>query len=47
MEGSCSRKQPTKGRPPIWGLGEGLTIPHHKKVYFEILHMASELVGSC
>jgi len=27
----CSCKQPTKGGPPVLGLGEGLTIPHLKK----------------
>jgi hypothetical protein len=24
-------KQPTRGGPPAWGLGMGLTTPHHKK----------------
>jgi hypothetical protein len=26
-----SRGQPTKGGPPAWGFGVGLTTPHHKK----------------
>jgi hypothetical protein len=33
--------------PPPWGLGEGLTTPHHKKpACYEMLHRSSELVGS-
>jgi hypothetical protein len=24
-------KKPTRGGPPAWGLGVGLTAPHHKK----------------
>jgi hypothetical protein len=24
-------KQPTRGGPPAWGLGVGLTTPHRKK----------------
>jgi hypothetical protein len=27
-----SRGQPTRGGPPAWGLGEGLTTPHHENV---------------
>jgi hypothetical protein len=26
-----SRGQPTRGGPPAWGLGGGLTTPHRKK----------------
>jgi hypothetical protein len=26
-----SRGQPTRGGPPAWGLGVGLTTPHRKK----------------
>jgi hypothetical protein len=36
----------TRGGPPPWGLGEGLTTPHHKKkVCYEILYRTSELDG--
>jgi len=31
MYSISSRGQPTIGNPPGWGLGEGLTTPHHKK----------------
>jgi hypothetical protein len=24
-------RQPTRGGPPAWGLGKGLTVPHRKK----------------
>jgi len=28
---------------PAWGLGEGLTTPHHKNsAFYEILHRASD-----
>jgi hypothetical protein len=27
-----SRGQPTRGGPPDWGLGVGLTTPHRKKI---------------
>jgi hypothetical protein len=27
-----SREQPTRGSPPAWGLGLGLTSPHRKNV---------------
>jgi len=33
---------------PAWGLGEGLTTPHLKKLAcYEMLHRASELASSC
>jgi hypothetical protein len=35
MEGSCKyTEQATadRGCPPAWGLGVGLTNPHHKKI---------------
>jgi hypothetical protein len=25
-------KQPTRGGPPAWGLGVGLTTPHRRKI---------------
>jgi len=32
-----------------WALGKGLTTPHRKRktACYEMLHMASELAGSC
>jgi hypothetical protein len=34
----------TKGGPSAWGLGEGLTTPHHKKpACYEMLHRVLEL----
>jgi hypothetical protein len=30
--------------PPAWGLGKGLTIPHHKTACYEMLHVTLELV---
>jgi hypothetical protein len=42
---SC--RQPARGGPPSWELGEGLTAPHHKKpACYEMLHTAS-VAGSC
>jgi hypothetical protein len=36
----------TKGGPPAWGLGVGLTTPHRKKqIRYEKLHKASDLDG--
>jgi hypothetical protein len=29
---TSSRGQPTRGGPPAWGLGVGLTTPHRKKI---------------
>jgi hypothetical protein len=37
-------RQPTRGGPPCWGLGEVLTAPHCKKLQrYETFHKASEL----
>jgi hypothetical protein len=37
-----SRRQPTRGSPLAWELGEGLIIPNHKKsASYETLHMKS------
>jgi hypothetical protein len=36
-----SHGQPKRGGPPAWGLGERLSA------CYEMLHTASELVGSC
>jgi len=33
MEGISSRGQPTRGGPPAWGFGVGLTTPHRKKKF--------------
>jgi hypothetical protein len=40
-----SHGQPTRGSPPAWGLGEGLTTPHHKSMYcYEtLIQKASDL----
>jgi hypothetical protein len=43
-----SHKQPTKGDPPAWELGKGLTTSDYKTpACYETLHNASELLGSC
>jgi hypothetical protein len=43
-----SRGQPTRGGPPAWGLGVGLTTPHRKKqACYETKHEASELGRVC
>jgi hypothetical protein len=43
-----SHGQPTMWGPPAWGLGEGLTTPHHKgAACYVMLHRASGMVGSC
>jgi len=36
-----SRERPKRGDPPVWGLGEGLTTPHHK--FYEIRVLAKGL----
>jgi hypothetical protein len=43
------RRQPTRGGPPAWGLGEVLTTPHRKNVSrYEPFTKASDLVaGTC
>jgi len=39
-----SSGQPIRGGPPAWGLGEGLTTPHHKTLAcYEMLHRVSDL----
>jgi hypothetical protein len=41
-----SRRQPTVGGPLAWGLGGGLTTPHHKNaICCESFHTATELDG--
>jgi len=41
-------RQPTKGGPTAWGLGEGLTTPHCKKTaHYEMLHRTSDFAGHC
>jgi hypothetical protein len=38
------RGQRTRGSPPIWELGKGLTSPHLKNPsYYEMSHWTSEL----
>jgi len=38
----------TGGRPPLWGLGEGLSTPRRKeKACYEMLHRVSEFVNCC
>jgi len=40
-----SREQPTRGSPPAWELGLGLTSPHRKNVMcYEMFQSASETV---
>jgi hypothetical protein len=37
-------RQPTRGGPPAWGLGELLKTPHRKKLpCYEVDHKASDL----
>jgi len=39
-----SRGQPTRGGPPAWGLGVGLTTPHRIKVTcYEMFQSTSDL----
>jgi hypothetical protein len=41
-----SRGQTTRGGPPVWGLGVGLTTPHRKKqIRYEKDQRASDLDG--
>jgi len=41
---SSSRGQPTRGGPPAWRLGVGLTTPHRKKlICYEMFQSASDL----
>jgi hypothetical protein len=42
------QSQPTRGGPPAWGLGEGLTTPHHKNPScYEMLHRSLDFAGYC
>jgi hypothetical protein len=40
-----SRGQPTRGGPPAWGLGGGLTIPHRKKQCVTKCHKGPRPLG--
>jgi hypothetical protein len=37
----------TRGSPPGWRFGKGLTIVQVNKKQYVMLHMAMDLVGSC
>jgi hypothetical protein len=41
----CSRRAVTRGGPPAWGLGVGLTTPHRKKNWLRKL-LKKHLVAS-
>jgi hypothetical protein len=40
-----SRGQPTRGGPPAWGLGRGLTTPHRKKKKRNMLRNVTKGLG--